>query len=73
MLSFGGMTASEALGGDAAASAPANGAMDDAVSALVNLGYRAVDAHGAVARAATDMGEGASVQALITAGLKELS
>ena len=71
-LSFAGMTANEALTGTSI-DAPTGGIMDDAVSALANLGYRPVDAHGAVARAATEMGEGATVQALITAGLKELS
>ncbi len=53
--------------------AQSGGMMDDAVSALVNLGYRPVDAYGAVARAATDLGASATVQALITAGLRELS
>ncbi|WP_142848781.1 Holliday junction branch migration protein RuvA [Telmatospirillum sp. J64-1] len=61
-------------GAPAAALAPigASGAVSDAVSALVNLGYRQVDAFGAVARAAQEMGEDADVSALIRAGLKEL-
>ncbi|WP_262694787.1 Holliday junction branch migration protein RuvA [Kordiimonas aquimaris] len=50
-----------------------NAALADAVSALVNLGYKPVDAHGAVARAMNDLGEDASVDALVPAALKELS
>ena len=45
----------------------------DAVSALVNLGYRQSEAYGAVSGAARNLGEGASIDALIQAGLKELS
>lgn len=48
------------------------GVLADAVSALVNLGYRRVDAYTAVAQAARQLGEGADVSALIRAGLKEL-
>ena len=45
----------------------------DAVSALVNLGYRQSEAFGAVAGAARILGDDASIEALIQAGLKELS
>lgn len=45
----------------------------DAVSALVNLGYGRAEAFGAVATAAKTLGEGATIDALIKAGLKELS
>ncbi len=48
-------------------------AAGDAVSALVNLGYGRADAFGAVAAAARTLGPEASVEALITAGLKELA
>jgi Holliday junction DNA helicase RuvA len=44
----------------------------DAVSALVNLGYRRTEAFGAVATAARRLGSGADTGALIRAGLQEL-
>jgi Holliday junction DNA helicase RuvA len=46
---------------------------EDAVSALVNLGYRQAEAFGAVAHAARTLGTGAPLEAVIKAGLKELS
>ncbi|WP_339630641.1 Holliday junction branch migration protein RuvA [uncultured Sneathiella sp.] len=52
---------------------PAQAAAGDAVSALVNLGYGRADAFGAVAAAARTLGPDATVEALITAGLKELA
>jgi Holliday junction DNA helicase RuvA len=45
----------------------------EAVSALVNLGFRAIDAHAAIARVAGRLGEGAAVEALIRGGLAELA
>jgi Holliday junction DNA helicase RuvA len=57
----------------AGAGAPTGDAADDAVSALVNLGYGRAEAFGAVAKGARSIGDGASVRQLITAGLKELS
>ena len=45
----------------------------DAVSALVNLGYRRTEAFGAVATAARRLGSGADAGALIRAGLQELA
>jgi len=68
-----------ALGAGAVAPAVAvngkasGGPAEDAISALVNLGYRRAEAYGAVAKAARDLGERASLDALIRAGLKELS
>jgi Holliday junction DNA helicase RuvA len=71
-----------ALGPAAAALArPAGGVLDttaggvaaDAVSALVNLGYRQTEAYGAVAHAARHLGAGANVESLIRLGLQELS
>jgi holliday junction DNA helicase RuvA len=56
-----------------AASAPAgDGAAGDAVSALVNLGYRRAEALGAVQAAARRLGDSAALDALIRAGLQEL-
>lgn len=48
------------------------GIIEDAVSALVNLGYRRIEAHPAVVQAYAVLGETVTVQALIRAGLKEL-
>jgi Holliday junction DNA helicase RuvA len=48
------------------------GAATDAVSALVNLGYRRAEAFGAVSAAARRLGEDAALDALIRAGLQEL-
>lgn len=47
-------------------------AVEDAVSALVNLGYGRMEAFGAASRAAQAAGEGANFQALIRASLREL-
>jgi len=49
------------------------GATADAVSALVNLGYRRTEAFGAVAAAARRLGNDADAGALIRAGLQELA
>jgi Holliday junction DNA helicase RuvA len=57
----------------AAAQVEAGGPVSDAVSALVNLGYRRAEAFGAVAHAAQALGPEAKIEALIRAGLKELS
>jgi Holliday junction DNA helicase RuvA len=68
------------VGGLSLASTPIEGAMPlldgvaaDAVSALVNLGYRRVDAFGAVARASRKVGSEAKLDVLIRGGLKELA
>jgi Holliday junction DNA helicase RuvA len=46
---------------------------EDAVSALVNLGYKPVEASGAVARATQRLGGEAKLDAVIRAGLQELA
>jgi Holliday junction DNA helicase RuvA len=58
----------------AAGMSPAeDGAAADAVSALVNLGYRRAEAFGAVATVARRLGDDAAIDALIRAGLQELA
>lgn len=56
-----------------AGAAGTGGMAEDAVSALVNLGYGRSEAHGAVAKAVANIGEISDVEALIRAGLKELT
>ncbi len=46
---------------------------EDAVSALVNLGYKRVEAFGAVARVTQRLGEGAKLNDVIKAALQELA
>jgi len=53
-------------------SGPAAGGLEDAISALVNLGYRRNEAQMAVVKAAATLGDDAKVPALIRAGLQEL-
>lgn len=55
------------------ASVPSQTAAGDAVSALVNLGYGRVDAFGAIATVGRSLGAEATVEQLITEGLKELA
>ena len=63
-----------ALGPAAAGGAAAvEGTAGDAVSALVNLGYRRGEVVGAVASAARELGNGAALEDLIRAGLRELA
>ncbi|MDP1840102.1 MAG: Holliday junction branch migration protein RuvA [Reyranella sp.] len=57
----------------AAVPAPAGSLNEDAVSALVNLGYRRVEAFGAVARVTQRLGAEARLDAVIRAGLQELA
>jgi len=52
---------------------PAGSINEDAVSALVNLGYKRVEAFGAVARVTQRLGAEARLDAVIRAGLQELA
>lgn len=52
--------------------ATANSVNEDAVSALVNLGYKRPEAFGAIARVATRLGADARIDTLIREGLREL-
>jgi Holliday junction DNA helicase RuvA len=52
---------------------PAGSINEDAVSALVNLGYKRVEAFGAVARVTQRLGAEATLDAVIVAGLQELA
>jgi holliday junction DNA helicase RuvA len=58
------------VGGPPPAAASVN---EDAVSALVNLGYKRVEAFGAVARVTQRLGAEARLDAVIRAGLQELA
>lgn len=62
-----------AMAGAVAANDTDRAAMEDAVSALVNLGYRRGDAFGAVTGAMRSIGDDAGVEDLIRVGLKELT
>lgn len=61
------------VNGGAALVGGVEGAAGDAVSALVNLGYGRTEAFAAVMKASRNLGEGAELQALIPAALKELA
>ena len=67
----GGAAANDGTGGGAGGGVPP--LSEDAISALVNLGYQRGEAFGAVAQAARTLGAEAPLEAVIRAGLKELS
>ena len=60
-----------ALGPGAPAAVPAGGAANDAVSALTNLGFRPAEANAAVAAANDELGDGATLDALVRLALKK--
>ena len=57
--------------GPGAAPAPKGGAAADALSALANLGFRPAEANSAVAAAVAELGEGASLDALVRLALRK--
>ena len=61
------------MAGAGIAAATGSSITTDAVSALVNLGYRRAEAYQAVATATRRLGGEAPVDQLIRAGLQELS
>ena len=62
-----------ALGSSAATQAAPAGAGADAVSALLNLGFRPAEAASAVAAAAEELGAGATLDALVRLALRRAS
>ncbi len=60
-----------ALGPAAAAQAHPSGASADAVSALLNLGFRPAEAAGAVAAAVEELGTGTTLDALVRLALRK--
>lgn len=67
-----GVGASGAAAAGSTGAVRVDGALADAVSALVNLGYGRSEAHGAALAARRELGEDADASALIRGGLKEL-
>ncbi|TQV81738.1 Holliday junction branch migration protein RuvA [Denitrobaculum tricleocarpae] len=72
-IALGNMAADLAGTNAPSAVAAAGGLSEDAISALVNLGYRRADAFGAVGKAMHELGKDAPVESLIRIGLRELS
>jgi Holliday junction DNA helicase RuvA len=68
-----GIASSASNAAQVAPTVPTGSLNEDAVSALVNLGYRRVEAFGAVARASQRLGAEAKLDAVIRAGLQELA
>jgi len=60
-----------ALGGASPGAAPAGGASADAVSALLNLGFRPAEASAAVGAASEDLGAGAGLDSLVRLALRK--
>ena len=66
-----GKMGSPALAATAGSPAPRGGAAQDALSALANLGFKPAEASAAVAAAAADLGEGATLDALVRLALRK--
>ena len=66
-----GKLGSPALAATAGAPAPRAGAAQDALSALANLGFKPADASAAVAAAVGELGDGATLDALVRLALKK--
>jgi len=60
-----------ALGGASAGSAPVGGASADAVSALLNLGFKPAEASAAVGAASEELGANAGLDALVRLALRK--
>ncbi|MDT8759893.1 Holliday junction branch migration protein RuvA [Sphingomonas psychrotolerans] len=60
-----------ALGGSAGAPVPAGSAASDAVSALLNLGFKPAEAGSAVGAASDELGPGATLDALVRLALRK--
>ncbi|MBV9652983.1 MAG: Holliday junction branch migration protein RuvA [Acetobacteraceae bacterium] len=68
----GGVGTADGVAAATAAPLPA-GVADDALSALLNLGYRRAEAHPAILRVVGRLGEGAALDAVIRDSLKDLA
>ena len=66
-----GKMGSPALAGAAGSPAPRGGNAQDALSALANLGFKPADASAAVAAAVEDLGDGATLDALVRLALRK--
>ena len=66
-----GKLGSPALAGTAGSPAPRGGIAQDALSALANLGFKPAEASAAVAAAVEDLGEGATLDALVRLALRK--
>ena len=66
-----GKMGSPALAGVAGSPAPRGGAAQDALSALANLGFKPAEASAAVAAAVADLGDGATLDALVRLALRK--
>ena len=66
-----GKMGSPALAATAGSPTPRGSAAHDALSALANLGFKPAEASAAVAAAATDLGEGATLDALVRLALRK--